>query len=343
MTGRNITVQESIEQYPTWQEVEAHYKEDDGKEKDVEKQTTDTATKRTSGGNALSQMLLDKLNFAPTNTSPKSTPPTSPISSGPQSSKTSPEVKNASIAVNDKSPVPPALKSLLNSVVWYVHEKDNNGAEVFFLTNSADIQHLARDFDVPTRTIHQMRDTLGAEVTSPVVTAEQPIDSDSKSEKKTLFSYEDESEEEEEVVFKPRGRGATKTSTGRGSMRHKTTGRSPRNSFSTPAAPQTPANTNGTPAQNKPKIPVEEIDPDSFDRGSFGRGSGQLANVGNHVGNYMGSGTHFNPPNGPRGGNSPRANFVSPARGNHIGRGTPRGRGLNGTPNTRGRGRLFVP
>ena len=345
-----IILQGPDEQYATWHEVEAHYSEEnvgsddkpkgeqqsDGQER---KDETDKASKRTSAV-PLSQMLLEKLNFAtqPTPASPASTPPMSPSSSEPQSSKTSPEVKTAALSTVDKSPVPPALKPLLNPVVWYVHEKNVGQTNTFFLTNSADIQHLARDFKVPTKTIHQLRSAVGPEsIQSEHAHKKQPSTSllpeAPEEEQKTLFSYEDEKDEsdEEEVVFRPRGRGTHGTGTGRGgpraSMRHRTPDtRSPRLSFSSPA--QVPS--------NKPQIPIEEIDPDSFDRGSFGRGSVPLANtapVGNHTPN------HFNGfPRGPshRGAFAP----AGPSRGmNHYrggGRGFDRG-------SARGRGRLFVP
>lgn len=336
-----VILQGPDEQYATWQEVEAHYKHGAGEaavqesvdKKEPEKQSeTDTATKRTSGS-ALSQMLLDKLNFGPpaqTN-SPGSTPPMSPSSSEPQSSKTSPEVRTASMAPADKSPVPPVLKVLLNPVAWYVHEKQHGNTELFFLTNSADTQHLARDFDIPTKTIHQMRNTIGMEASAPEQTKASKKQRSSsnlaETESKTLFSYDDESEEEE-VIFKPRGRGATRaTANGRGSMRNKHQPRSPRPSFS--SQPQTPT------SATKPKIPIEEIDPDSFDRGSFGRGSGQLANVSNNIGNHVGQFSSHRAHGSPRGGFTP----TGPSRGgNYRGRG-----GAERGGSTRGRGRLFVP
>ena len=344
-----IILQGPDEQYATWQEVEAHYSEEnggsteehkgeqqaDGEEK---KEETDKASKRTSAV-PLSQMLLEKLNFAtqPTAASPGSTPPMSPSSSEPQSSKASPEVKTAALSTVDRSPVPPALKPLLNPVVWYVHEK-NTGQTNVFLTNSADIQHLARDFKVPTKTIHQLRSAVDTDSVQPENThKKQPSTSSlpgaTDGEQKTLFSYEDEKDEsdEEEVVFRPRGRGARATGSGRGglrgSMRHRTPDtRSPRLSFSSPV--QAPS--------NKPQIPIEEIDPDSFDRGSFGRGSVPLANtapVGNHTPNQ------FNGfPRGPshRGAFAP----VGPSRGMNNYRGA--GRGFD-RGSARGRGRLFVP
>ena len=335
-----VTLQGPDEQYATWAEVEAHYGEEavEPKKEAVTEQAEDNkkqedkASKRASASaNAISKELLDKLTFAPAAPSPEATPPLSPTSSGPQSSKTSPEVKAANLV--EKSPVPPTLKPLLNPVVWYVHEKQAGQKDIFFLTNSADTQHLARDFQVPTKTIHQLRSAIGMETSTPAL--QQPPLVKSEDEPKTLFSYEDESEEEE-VVFQPRGRGAPRpTSSGRGgpqgSMRSKNgVGRSPRPSFGSSTQAAQPAQ-----SSKKPQIPIEEIDPDSFDRGGFGRGSVPLANtgsLGNHVPN------HFN--GVPRGPNRGGFAFGQPNRGMGYPRGAPRGvdRGSG-----RGRGRLFVP
>lgn len=288
----------------------------------------------TNAGNALSQMLLDKLNFAkdPAPMSPASTPPLSPSSSGPQSSKTSPEVKSVTMLNQDLTPVPPSLKPLLNPVVWYVHEKKSSADENFvFLTNSADTMHLARDFGIPTKNIHQLRSTLGLDDSDPQPQAQEtPKKSASKrvlaSEPKTLFSYDDVESDEEEVVFKPRGRGSPRTTqhargAGSGTVRGRgESTRSPRTSFSTTTT-QTP--------QNKPQIPVEEIDPDSFDRGSFARGSTPLVNTSNNVPNHFNSGRGNYRGNYGRGG---RSNNYNRGYGNGFERGA-----------TRGRGRLFVP
>jgi len=289
-------------------------------------------------GSALSQMLLEKLNFAkdPANASPTSTPPLSPSYSDPQSSKTSPEVKQATMTSTDASPVPPSLKPLLNSVVWYVHEQKENARKgnTVFLTNSADTAHLSRDFGIMTKTIHQLRAAISAEGydtkaldSSHKKQATPPPVVSTDKEPKPLFSYEDESDEEE-VVFKPRGRGAARpSSSARGSPVASLRGRggnvrSPVPAFSAPARN----------IQSKPQIPIEEIDPDSFDRGGFGRGSVPLANTGNH-----GHSTFNGVPRGPL----YRGNFTpaGPSRGGPYrgaGRGFERGGG-------RGRGRLFVP
>lgn len=332
-----IIIQGPEDEYATWEEVEAHYQANSTKEHTKGKKIevtgdTEKQEKRTSAqGGALSQMLLDKLNFAGQtgNQSPNITPPLSPSTSGAQSSKTSPEGNAVGTDNVDRSPVPPNFKPLFNPVVWHIHEKTSSQDEVFFLTNSADIQHLARDFNVPTKTIHQLRSLIGTEAPQPKNREKCTNADTSNEEPRGLFSYDDESDEEE-VVFKPRGRGAARaTSSGRGgahgSMRNKTGHhRSPRLSFSTPP-PSTP---------NKPQIPVEEIDPDSFDRGSFGRGSMPLANTGstgNHAPNHFQGPSRGNPH---RGGLPP----TGPARGTyHRGsRGFERGA-------ARGRGRLFVP
>jgi hypothetical protein len=336
-----IIIQQSEQQYATWAEVEAHYSETpepSSENKPVEAKSEETVkpeekAKRTSTTpNALSQMLLDKLNFAPA--SPTTTPPLSPSPSEPQSTKTSPEVTPAAINATT-TPVPEILKPLLNPVVWYVHSRPVQDG-VFFLTNSADTQHLARDFSVPTKTIHQLRNILGVQPAQPErghkkqrSTSSLPGAASDEKEK-TLFSYDDasSSSDEEKVVFKPRGRGARTHARGHGSMRTKHT-RSPRLSFTSPA-------------NAKPQIPIEEIDPDSFDRGSFGRGrAGVLADTGSPtvvhpVGHHVSSpGGRFDAPRGPmRGGFSPARGFSGGFRG---------GRGFERGGSGRGRGRLFVP
>ncbi|RVX73900.1 hypothetical protein B0A52_02790 [Exophiala mesophila] len=344
-----IILQGPDEQYSSWSEVEAHYDTDATKTDDdshpADRLTTLdpkkdqvnelSLTSEPTAASSLSQLLLDKLNFSkqPTAPSPTSTPPLSPPSSGPQSSKTSPEVKSATLIRNDKTPVPPALKPLLNPVVWYMHEKkDESGDTFFFLTNSADTIHLARDFAIPTKNIHQLRSALGLDETDAISDDKAKRDSarstvEPEPKAKTLFSYNDvESDEEEQVVFKPRGRGSTPASTnGRGHATIKGRGRgkaarSPRPTFSTTTVS----------SQTKPQIPIEEIDPDSFDRGGFGRGSTPLANVGNHThGAYNSPRTY-----------GQRGTQTQSGRGGGSSRGAARG-GERGS--SRGKGRLFVP
>ncbi|EHY51934.1 hypothetical protein HRR83_003504 [Exophiala dermatitidis] len=343
-----VILQGPDEQYATWAEVEARYTNENlktagtteeetslsGMDKKQEKDAELPLKGSTGAAGTLSQMLLDRLNFTkdPAATSPTSTPPLSPASSGPQSSKTSPEVKSAVMVAHDQTPVPPSLKPLLNSVVWYVHEKTLPAdQDVLFLTNSPDTMHLARDFGVPTKNIHQLRSALGVEEPEFKV-QENPkkeviTKRGSRSEQKTLFSYEDEDSDAEEVVFKPRGRGVTRGApssrgSAAGSLRGDKGGhgRSPRLSFSQSAQP----------APNKPQIPIEEIDPDSFDRGSFGRGSTPLVNTGTYGPSQFNHGRG----SGYRGNHGPGGRGANHTRGS--GRGGERG-------SARGRGRLFVP
>ncbi len=349
-----IALQGPDEQYMTWKQVEAHLVKDEAEPESAAAEKEETPAKTQDGasdpsnsatgkapdnaGGALSQMLLSKLNFAkePDTASTSSTPPTSPLSSAPQSTKTSPEVKSAKLAEEEASIVPPVLKPLINSVVWYTHEKkaDAKEPEVIFLTNAADTASLARSFGLAPKNIHQLRKAVGLE--------EQEVKNHSKYEKKHsslpataiataddepkgLFKYEEDSDDEE-VVFKPRGRGMRSSGSVRGSPATSMRGinghhRSPIPAFSTP-----------TSTQKQRELPTEEIDPDSFDRGSFGRGSTPLANTTPHIP------THFQ---GFHRGGGPRGNFspAGPGRGNFY-RGASRGfdRG-----SIRGRGRLFVP
>ena len=342
----SVLLQGPDEQYQSWGDVEAHYTDENSNSKQEQmpqyekthikpEETTNSSTKTSeSAGGALSQMLLSKLNFAkgPAPGSPMSTPPTSPSSSVPQSSKTSPEVKSATMADHDASPTPPALKPLINSVVWYTYEKRYaSGAGALFLTNAGETASLVRNFGISPKNIHQLRSLIALEEqeaknqdkyqkkhpTPPSTTVVEP-------EPKPLFKYEDGDSDEEEVVFKPRGRGNRGVISARGSpttpvLRKTSVPRSPVPTFEAPAL------------AGKPQLPIEEIDPDSFDRGSFGRGSVPLVNTSNHVnGPFQGF------PRGP----SNRSSFApaGPSRGGFY-RGTSRGfdRG-----SSRGR-RLFVP
>jgi hypothetical protein len=356
-----ITLQGPEEEYMTWNEVEEHLVKEDAEPENgaavydsipaaspkcriAQEVATEKAPE--SAGNPLSQMLLSKLNFAkePDAVSASSTPPASPSSSGPQSSKTSPEVKSIKLAEHEASIVPPALKPLLNSVVWYTYRKssDEKVSDVIFLTNAAETANLARTFGIMPKNIHQLRALIGLEEQelknhskyekkhpSPSST----VVADTEEEPKPLFRYEEDEEEEKEdseeevLVFKPRGRGMRGSASIRGSTSTPVRGinghhRSPLPAFSTP----------GLSTQKKPEVPVEAIDPDSFDRGSFGRGSVPLANTTPHIpGQFQGF----------RRGAPNRGNFppASSSRGGFY-RGAPRGfdRG-----SVRGRGRLFVP
>lgn len=354
-----VVLQGPDEQYATWAEVEkyllpekaASESELDG----VDYENTATATPQASGvieqnddktpdsaGGVLSQMLLAKLNFAKDVKagSPASTPPTSPLSSGPQSSKTSPDVKSATLHAHDKSVTPPALKPLINSVVWFTNERKvtsptSGTSGLLFLTNAADTAELARSFGIMPKNIHQLRVAISLE--------DQEVKNHDKYQRKhptppskavpepdprPLFKFEDDSDEEV-VVFKPRARGNRSNASGRGGAGPIVRSRNGPTRTSDPGF-----NTPAPAPANKPQVPTDEIDPDSFDRGGFARGSTPLANVGN-VGNH---GQNFHSPstrNQPHRGQSMPA---GPSRGGF--RGTSRGLERS---SGRGRGRLFVP
>ena len=336
-------IQGPEEQYATWAEVEEHYTDSNESEiqgttenehgKSIDRAANPSPTQ--SAGGALSQMLLSKLNFAKSNEppSPHSTPPASRASSEPQSSKTSPEVKSASLTVQDTSPTPPALKPLINSVVWYYYEKKSPpGTSMVFLTNAGDTANLMRNFGIVPKNIHQLRTSIGLEDLEiknqnhnqqRIVTP--PPAATSGSEPKPLFRYEDGDSDEEVVVFKPRGRGSRATANNRISVNSHH-----RNRHSLPKANLHTVESAGAVQSEKPQVPIEEIDPDSFDRGSFARGSVPLVNTSNypngpHVPYNRGRGGFFS--QGPSRGGQPRA---------VTSRGVDRG-------NLRGRGRLFVP
>jgi hypothetical protein len=351
----SILLQGPDEQYASWKQVEEHILQDETEpengsteaaEVDTPKDSCQPVTAEASeaktpesAGGALSQMLLNKLNFVKEgdNTSNSSSLPTSPISSGPQSSKTSPEVKSARLTDQDASLVPPALKPLINSVVWYTYQKpaESKFSEVLFLTNAAETSSLARSFGVMPKNIHQLRAAIGIEdqevknhskYEQKQVSPRPAFVSTTQAEPKPLFQY-DEDSEEEVLVFKPRGRGVRGTASGRGSAGGSLRGRTAIHRSPVAASSATFRN-----SPTKPEIPVEQIDPDSFDRGSFRRGQIQAGTSNGHAQGQM---------HGFYRGAPTRGNFHAgvPARGG-FNRGAPRGfdRGL-----TRGRGRLFVP
>lgn len=333
-----IIIQGFDDQYTKWSLVEKRYtssviqRDETGAVIEDEGEDGTEAIKLTNARQTafLSSALQDlSLSEADCKTSPVSTPPLSPVVSDPQSTKTSPEVRCATISKHEATPVPPTLKALINYVVWYTYESGNaiKQKNLIFLTNSADAAQIAKDFGVVPKTIHQLRASIGTSgdaarnSTEPHHKKKRFQRTNSfkhDSEPKTLFRYDEASSDEEELVFKPRSRDPVRPgSAGRVSTPHyrgRGAHHSPSNSMT--AAP--------TPA-SKPQVPVEEIDPDSFDRGTFARGSTPLANVGNF---YGPSNNHFG-----RGG---QRNFSSP---NPRGGGGYRGNTFRG----RGRGRLFVP
>ena len=349
----SVVLQGPEEQYATWGQVEAHFvKEETEAEISARGEVQASSTSRATGSDTtastaskapevvvgpLSRMLLNKLNFAKDTdvTSAASTPPTSPSTTGPQSSKTSPEVKTADLVEGDASGVPPTLKPLLNSVVWYMYEKPKTSRyfDTFFLTNASDTASLARSFGLIPKNIHQLRTLIGLEEQEAKNHAQYEKKHPSRPstsngvlplEPKPLFRYEEDSDEEM-VVFKPRGRGTRGGGPGRGVSSAPGRG-SPRHSVSSFSSP-------GKAALNKPQIPTEEIDPDSFDRGGFARGSVPLADTG------LTPRGHFH---GIHRGSSHRGGFLP--SGNARG-GFSRGasRGFDRGNSVRGRGRLFVP
>lgn len=326
-----VMIQGPDEQYAKWPQVEAQYGSAIIRPDNIEDVTKAESDLKAQAGNkheASPEEIINELDISAEDVkiSPLSTPPSTPPASEPQSTKTSPEVACANIVKHDATPIPPVLKSLINFVVWYTHEsKSGKSLEKVFLTNSADAAQIAKDFEVVPKTIHQLRASI------PLVEHDVQLSDanqhkkkgsghrSSDSEPKTLFRYDEVSSEDEQLVFRPRTKdGPRPGSSGRNGPNVAYRGRGAFHS------PSNSVNVNNTP---KPQVPVEEIDPDSFDRGTFGRGSTPLANVGNHHGPQVGVSPSFS-----RGG---YRNFSSPMS---------RGTGYRGSPGRgRGRGRLFVP
>lgn len=338
LPGEPVIIQGPDDQYMNWTDLEHRYTDSIVQSPDVEvtnkeQDVAPVAEQKPQKHNDSPEKMINDLSLSSDDikASPVSTPPLSPSSSEPQSAKTTPEVRCAKIAKQDATPIPPALKALINFVVWYTYErntgKDN---ETTFLTNSADAAQIAKDFNVTPKTIHQLRasipteqelaSTFESQVKTKKRGSHRALSSRDDSEPKTLFRYEDGSSEDEELIFKPRSRDLPRplSSAGRPNTNAPVRGR---------GALHSPSNSINASTLPKPQVPVEEIDPDSFDRGIFARGSTPLANVGNHYG---------------------QPNNTSPAfaRGGHRNFSSPMSRGgghRGGTLRGRGRGRLFVP
>lgn len=326
-----VIIQGPDDQYLKWSDVESRYVESviqrDELELDISGKYEESVTKPAAEDEP--EKLIQDLSLSSEDikTSPVSTPPLSPSASDPQSTKTSPETQYATITKHEATPVPPTLRELINFVVWYTYESNdqNQPKRSIFLTNSADAAQIAKDFGVKPKTIHQLRASIGSE---------QPVKKDQQASKKkkgarsmsfkqdaepqTLFRYDEASSEDEELVFQPRSRDIPRPgSSGRGGSN------SNANSFRGRGTMHSPSNSVNTSTLPKPQVPVEEIDPDSFDRGTFARGSTPLANVG----------LSYGPANNTIGRGGQRNNNGSTQRGGF------RGNGYRG----RGRGRLFVP
>lgn len=317
--------------YASWSAVEARYADSVHSREHPEVAPTNNV-RPVSKKNSKEQVITNgdlmqdlSLETQDMKSSPLSTPPLSPSTSEIPSTRTSPEVRCATVTKHDATPVPPVLKPLLNFVVWYQYESPQvETKDIVFLTNSADAAQIAKDFGVNAKTIHQLRASIASLVKPDFKVENRKSKKRGSTRKpsfkegsapKTLFSYDEISSDEEEVLFQPRARDIPRpTSSGRGTNQNAARGR---------GATHSPSNSITVPNVEKPQVPVEEIDPDSFDRGTFARGSIPLANVGNHYG----------PP--------PASNAVRGQRGfGPTGpRGGYRGNGFRG----RGRGRLFVP
>lgn len=325
-----VIIQGPDDQYLNWSDVESRYVESVIQRDDPELAGSSAPRELVGPSDHEAEKLIRDLSLSSDDikTSPVSTPPLSPSASDPQSTKTSPETQYATITKHEATPVPPTLKSLINFVVWYTYESNNKAQpkRSIFLTNSADAAQIAKDFGVKPKTIHQLRASIETE---------QPVKKDQQTPKKkksgprsmsfkndaepkTLFRYDEASSEEEEVVFQPRTRDPPRPgSSGRGAPNSNS------NSFRGRGATHSPSNSITVSTLPKPQVPVEEIDPDSFDRGTFARGSTPLANVGSSYGL----------PNHNAGRGGQRNSSGSQQRGGF------RGNGFRG----RGRGRLFVP
>lgn len=332
-----VTIQGLEDQYTKWADVESHYTKSiirtDGAEHvvDTENTTLSKDTEEPAHIGVSPEKLLNDLSLSSEDlkTSPMSTPPLSPVTSEPQSTKTSPEVPCATMRMHEATPVPPTLKSLINYVVWYTYKGQDDVKDnvPIFLTNSADAAQIAKDFGVVPKTIHQLRASISTELEQPEKSnfmqhkkknSSRALSFKDDSEPRTLFRYDEGSSEDEELVFKPRTKDVPRPgSSGRGG---------PNNGIRGRGAVHSPSNSINTTNTPKPRVPVEEIDPDSFDRGTFARGSTPLANVGNQYGPSASNNMN-------RGG---QRSFSS-----SMPRGGPGYRG--NTFRGRGRGRLFVP
>ena len=363
-SGKDTISEESIqlqgpdEQYGTWQDVEAQLIEvaavDAGTAADVTptaeqpnavshstegEPSTDKSAPAPPSTNALSRALLDKLNFAKESEieSAASTPPTSPALSNLQSSKTSPEVSNVHLAKDshinealadesDSLVVPHPHRPLINAIVFLTKKMVKYITplhEVFVLTNDNETNTVVRNFGLNVKNIYQLRAAISmenqeAKNQNRYQKKHSPKPSldgnpEPKPKTKTLFSYDDG--DDDEVVFRPRGGHSNAVVRGRGNGLK--THHDHRHSSES--------------ATLNPDVPVQEIDPDSFDRGVLSRARPSTADSSNTANGHQLRGG--NRGHG-RGAFSPSMASGAAPRGNI--RGMDRG-------STRGRGKLFVP
>ena len=350
LSETSIQLQGPDDRFQTWEEVEAQLKATQGVVGSVEKHSTSETAESTAfipsdaersstkastaprTTNALSQLLLDKLNFAkePETMSNASTPPTSPSSSNLQSTKNSPEVltskpvpsrASAAIADTDSVIVPHAYRPLINSAVFLLKNQGEASSmhSPFMLTNDAEMGAIARKFSLAVKNIHQLRAVISSETQEAKNQSRyqqkhspKPSLSSNEIKPKTLFSYEED--EDEEVVFRPRSSRSVLSSRGRLATKKS----------------NTELRRSVEPLSTQPPIPIEEIDPNSFDRGAFSRARPATPTKQIEAKEQI----HANGRVNGRGGHKAR----SPGKGTSRGQFRGSGRG-----SARGSGKLFVP
>lgn len=329
-----VSLQGPLEQYEQWSEAEQFLLPEYVEEAKEVKENVKEESKEEiaeNGALALSQQLLDKLNFKKTNDADSTPSADSPnsvhlsvASSATQSSKTSPEVTAARLpgakmagngivnGDNSGSPttlnnnksftsVPSNLHSLLNAILWRLHntiDTSDSMTSSILISNEHNTQTWAQKFGITVKSVNKLRQSIvyeDKEYKNRIKYLEkaQP-ENPLTPEPGPTFKYEDS--DEEVVVFNGRGRGI------RGSTRGPR-GRQPANP---PRA-----------AVPKPEVPSQPIDPDSFSRTP---------------------GVTKYPKDEDTAAPSPRPNFhPRPFRGGF------RGAPTRGAPSGRGRGRLWVP
>ncbi|KKY17982.1 hypothetical protein UCRPC4_g05185 [Phaeomoniella chlamydospora] len=340
----SVHVQGPTEIFPTWDEVEkyltrsraASIKENPAKLTRSTLPDEEDTPEINRNAQALSQALLDKLNFAkePETPSNASTPPTSPSSSNAQSAKASPELNTARPAKTTKFPavaesansvvVSHTHRPLINSAVYLLNMQMGESTtlrETFMLTNDHETAIIARKFGLNVKNIYQLRSAITSESQEAKNQSRyqqrhspKPSLGTPEMKPKTLFNYDDDEGDDDEVVFRPRpGRGGASS---RGRLVSAKTTNENRRSAEVPATLP---------------IPTEEIDPDSFDRGAFGRTRPVTP-------------TNANPVNGLQSRPNGRGSHRGPFGGHNVNRGSGRGmhRGFD-RGSSRGKGKLFIP
>ncbi|KAK2767727.1 hypothetical protein FQN54_003885 [Arachnomyces sp. PD_36] len=285
-----VVLQGPMEQYEKWSEAERYFLPEF--EEEVQEETNadgvgiDTDAEKTMDKvdaveevdptNDLSQMLLNKLNFkkdVDANSITSAGTRSGPVSpSSSRSSNTSPECTSAQLATDSSPkkdapvnghcrsksnsiipPVPAALKPLLSSILWRLHEnKADPSSSVngcILITNDRTKQEWAQKFGVATKNVHQLRTAILYEEKEYKNRCKY-IEKTQPAEPKPLLSYENDSDEDE-LVFIPRGRGKSSV---RGSPGRNITPRKPSQTANAPNV------------EKMVDVPSQPIDPDSFNR-----------------------------------------------------------------------------